>query len=398
MASEWRTTTWGDEISLEYGRAIRGYSASVGKYRVFGSNGAIGWHSEYLADGPGVILGRKGAYRGVRFSRDPFFVIDTAYYVRPKIAFDMRWLYYAIIYHRLGEIDDGSPIPSTTRAAVYVRQLEVPPLDEQVAIASILGLIDDKIDAVREESNSLERIVRALFKSWFVDFDPVRAKAEGREPEGMDAATATIFPSELVDSQIGPIPAGWATGSLADCVTFYNSTRVPLSSAERSMRQGPFPYYGAAGPIDSVSDFLFDGEYVLVGEDGSVISPDGKPVVQHVWGKFWVNNHAHVLQPKNGWGVGGLLNLLRKVEIRPYVTGAVQPKLSMTNLKRVPVVIPAQELLSSFATQTDRILSRVCLNTEYMKTLAEIRDTLLPRLISGKLRVPEAEKLVEAAL
>ena len=80
-----------------------------------------------LADGPGVILGRKGAYRGVHFSRDPFFVIDTAYYVKPKSDLDMRWLYYAIIYHKLGEIDDGSPIPSTTRAAVYVRNIDVPP-------------------------------------------------------------------------------------------------------------------------------------------------------------------------------------------------------------------------------------------------------------------------------
>src|ERR1035438_9202234 len=84
MKSEWRSSIWGNEISLEYGKAIRGYSTESGKYRVFGSNGPIGWHSDFLAKGPGVILGRKGAYRGVRFSKDPFFVIDTAYYVRPK--------------------------------------------------------------------------------------------------------------------------------------------------------------------------------------------------------------------------------------------------------------------------------------------------------------------------
>lgn len=109
------------------------------------SGNGIGWTSQPLAEGPGVILGRKGAYRGVHFSPDPFFVIDTACYVAPKTQLDMRWLYYAIKHYKLGEIDDGSPIPSTTRAAVYVREIDVPPLDEQRATARILGTLDDKI-------------------------------------------------------------------------------------------------------------------------------------------------------------------------------------------------------------------------------------------------------------
>ena len=95
MACEWRSSTLGDEISLEYGKALRGYEGSGGQYRVFGSNGPVGWTSQPLAPGPGVILGRKGAYRGVRYSPAPFFVIDTAYYVVPKTELDMRWLYYA---------------------------------------------------------------------------------------------------------------------------------------------------------------------------------------------------------------------------------------------------------------------------------------------------------------
>lgn len=90
MASEWRASTWGDEISLEYGKALRGHDKTQGLYRVFGANGPIGWTSEPLAQGPGVILGRKGAYRGVQYSPEPFFVIDTAYYVVPKSKLDMR--------------------------------------------------------------------------------------------------------------------------------------------------------------------------------------------------------------------------------------------------------------------------------------------------------------------
>src|SRR6516164_2703088 len=101
MDRDWRPSTWGQEISLEYGKALRGHEPARGPIRVFGANGPIGWTSQPLAQGPGVILGRKGAYRGVQFSPDPFFVIDTAYYVRPKNELDMRWLYYAIKYHEL---------------------------------------------------------------------------------------------------------------------------------------------------------------------------------------------------------------------------------------------------------------------------------------------------------
>ena len=214
-AGEWRTSTWGEEISLEYGKGIRGYTEADGLYRVFGSNGPVGWTNKPLAPGPGVILGRKGAYRGVEYSPDPFFVIDTAYYVRPKTDLNMSWLYYAIKHHKLGEIDDGSPIPSTTRAAVYARELDIPPSPEQRAIAHILGTLDDKIELNRRMKETLEAMARALFKSWFVDFDPVRAKMAGRD-SGLPKHVAGLFPDRLVESELGEIPEGWRVETLSD--------------------------------------------------------------------------------------------------------------------------------------------------------------------------------------
>jgi restriction endonuclease S subunit len=166
MAVEWRASTWGEEVSLEYGKALRGYDEAQGRYRVFGSNGPIGWTSQPLAHGPGVILGRKGAYRGVEYSPEPFFVIDTAYYVMPKTTLSMRWVYYAMRHYKLGEVDDGSPIPSTTRAAVYMLDLDVPPPEEQRTIARILGALDDKIELNRRMNETLEAIARALYANW----------------------------------------------------------------------------------------------------------------------------------------------------------------------------------------------------------------------------------------
>ncbi|MGI8601852.1 MAG: restriction endonuclease subunit S [Verrucomicrobiales bacterium] len=423
MEGDWRASTWGDEISLEYGKALRNYDKERGKFRVFGSNGPIGWTSQPLAPGPGVILGRKGAYRGIEFSREPFFVIDTAYYVVPKTEFDMRWLYYAIKYHKLGEIDDGSPIPSTTRSAVYVRDFDIPPLAEQKAIAAVLGALDDKIELNRRMNATLEAMARALFQSWFIDFDPVRwnldhnqpspqpsptgrgrsaaegegapgldfdpvrAKLDARPPTGLDSATADLFPATFQYSPVGHIPTGWRAAHLGDVVSVFDSKRVPLSGREREQRKGSYPYHGAASVMDYVDDYLFDGIYTLMGEDGSVINEDGTPVMQYVWGKFWVNNHAHVLQGKNGVCTEHLLLHLKNSNIAAFVTGAVQPKLNQGNMNRIPFILPPPEIGEVFAKTIEPLFAQIRANTDQSRTLATLRDTLLPKLLSGELPV-----------
>src|SRR5690606_19457366 len=192
--------------------------------RVFGSNGPIGWTNDALTQGPGVILGRKGAYRGVEYCRDPFWVIDTTYYIVPKTDLDMRWLYYAVKHYKLGEVDDGSPIPSTTRSAVYMLELDVPPKHEQRAIAHILGTLDDKIELNRKQNETLEAMARALFKAWFVDFEPVRAKMAGRWQRGqslpgLPAHLYELFPDRLVESELGEIPEGWRCSTIGEEVT-----------------------------------------------------------------------------------------------------------------------------------------------------------------------------------
>jgi type I restriction enzyme S subunit len=134
MSEEWSEMKWGDLITLEYGKSLKDYREGKGDYRVYGSNGPIGWSSKKLSKGPGVILGRKGATRGVEYSDIDFWVIDTAYYARPLVELNMKWLYYAMIGYKLGDINDGSPILSTPRNFVYKGSLKLPPLPEQKAI------------------------------------------------------------------------------------------------------------------------------------------------------------------------------------------------------------------------------------------------------------------------
>jgi len=271
-------------------------------------------------------------------------------------------------------------------------------LKEQQAIACILGALDDKIELNQRMNETLEAMARAIFKSWFVDFDPVRAKTEGQQPPGLAPHIANLFPDAFEESELGEIPKGWRVGRLGDIIEIHDSKRIPLSSRERQKRQGLFPYYGAAGIIDHVDDFLFDGIYVLVGEDGSVVTDTGKPVVQYVWDKFWVNNHAHVLKGTGGISGEQLLLLLQQINIIPFVTGAVQPKLSQTNMKAIPVVHGSPRVNEVFGDIVNPVFAKIRAMQAEVKTLAILRNTLLPRLISGELRVPDAERIIGRAL
>ena len=268
-----------------------------------------------------------------------------------------------------------------------IRQLPLPwpPKKSRDAIAAFGKALDDKIELNRRMNATLEAMARALFQSWFVDFDPVRAKLDGRQPEGMDEATAALFPSHFDHKTEGVIPTGWLATTLGEVIEIFDSKRIPLSGREREARQGKFPYHGAASVMDYVDDFLFDGIYLLMGEDGSVINEDGTPVLQYVWGKFWVNNHAHVLRGKNGISTEHLLLHLKGCNISPFVTGAVQPKLNQGNMNRVPFMLAPPEIGQAFAKAIEPLFAQIRANTEQSRTLAALRDTLLPKLLSGEI-------------
>ena len=291
-------------------------------------------------------------------------------------------------------------VPAIAQALTTVRHILIPLPSKKLqnATSAILRSLDDRITLLRETNATLEAIAQAIFKSWFVDFDPVRAKMEGRAPEGMDEATAALFPGSFEESELGQVPKGWSYVSLREVVSIFDSKRVPLSGQDRAKRQGPYPYYGAAALMDSVDDYLFNGVYLLTGEDGSVADAQGYPITQYVWGKIWVNNHAHVLQGKNGVSTEHVMLSLRQTNILPYVTGAVQAKLSQSNMWRIMFMMPSQDVSEAFGSMIEPLYARLRQNSEQAQTLTSLRDTLLPRLISGKLRLSEAENTIAEAI
>ena len=380
IASEWRASTWGAEISLEYGKALRDYDKAIGKYRVFGSNGPMGWTNKPLVSGPGVILGRKGAYRGIEFSRESFFVIDTAYYVVPKNKLNIRWIYYAIKYHKLGEIDDGSPIPLTTRSAVYVRDFDVPPLAEQKAIAAVLGALDDKIELNRRMNATLEAMARALFQSWFVDFDPVRSKLDGRTPIGLDPATAALFPASFQDCAAGHIPAGWHVMKFSE---FINRLPVGQKYEQKTVL-----------PVGKIP-VLDQGKSGVIGyhnnEPGVTATLD-EPVAVFA-------NHTCYMRLIT-YPFSAIQNVL------PFVGSGVdtfwayyatEGRLSFSEYKGhwpdfviQEAAVPPRELTDAFGRLAKPLVARIQKNDEESRALATLRDTLLSKLLSGELSVSDS--------
>jgi type I restriction enzyme, S subunit len=204
----------GDFVTLQRGHDLPEPQRRVGKVPVMGSFGLTGFHDTPKAQGPGVTIGRSGASIGViSFVRKDYWPLNTVLYVTNFRGNNPLFTYYFLKSLDLIPFDSGSAQPSLNRNYIYPIKIEVPRRNEQDAIASILGALDDKIELNRRMNETLEALARAIFKSWFVDFDPVRAKAEGGTPVGMDAATSAIFPNRF---SVDGLPDGWQRAFLED--------------------------------------------------------------------------------------------------------------------------------------------------------------------------------------
>lgn len=393
--ADWRISTWGDEVTLKYGKALRDYSKAGGAVRVFGTNGPIGWTDRPLAQGPGIILGRKGAYRGVHFSPDPFFVIDTAYYVVPKTELEMRWLYYAIIHYQLGQIDDGSPIPSTTRAAVYPRVITVPLPAEQRAIAGVLGALDDKIEHNRRTGRALELLARAIFRSWFVDFEPVQAKAVGATAfPSMPQHAFDALPSRFVDSAIGPVPEGWEVKAIDEVADFLNGLALQkypprLDGSDLPVIKITQLRKGSTEGADLSNDSI-DEKYKV--EDGDLLFSWSGTLEAVLWfgGLGALNQHLFKITSNDypQWLVYEWLQYhLPEFRLIAASKATTMGHIKRGHLSQALVAVPPPALLE----QGDQVLAPLFdMNATAQlecRKLAETRDYLLPKLLSGDARV-----------
>lgn len=310
--------------------------------------------------------------------------------IRPrKEVIRGRFLYYAlaspVVRDAIFSRASGSTVQGIRQAELRKVEIPVPPMSVQLEVESLLGALDERIDSLRKSSSVCETIAQAMFKSWFVDFDPVRAKAEGREPEGMDAATAALFPSELEASELGPIPKGWTAGRLADVVELkYGKS---LRAADRN--NGEIPVYGSGGVTGFHDKPLIEGPTVIVGRKGTVGS-----IYWESFACFPIDTVFYV-EPKRSLHFAYFA--LQRAGLDGLNTDAAVPGLNRNNAYRQPVVIPPPELIHAWDVFAGALRSRIDTSQVHAANLSQLRDALLPRLISGKLRLPEAEREIEAA-
>lgn len=235
----------------------------------------------------------------------------------------------------------------------------VPEREVQKKIAGVLKAIDDKVYVNNEINKNLEQQARTLYKDRFID----------------------------ISQFDGVLPDDWRLGTVSEIIELHDSKRIPLSNRERADLAKIYPYYGATSVMDYVDRYLFDGIYLLIGEDGTVVNSKGFPILQYVEGKFWVNNHAHIITGKNGFSVELLYLLFSLTSVQSIVTGAVQPKINQANLNKIPVIIPSESELKEFDASIQPFFAQIRNLRAENDRLIITRDTLLPKLMSGELDI-----------
>ena len=320
----------------------------------------------------------------------------------------------------MGTILRQMAVSGITGSDLMELEIECPELGQQKAIAALLSSLDDRITLLRETNATLEAIAQALFKSWFVDFDPVRAKAEGLQPEGMDATTAALFPDSFEESLPGSVPKGWVHCRVEDFaekvgmgpfgsnikVETFVSQGVPVISGQH-LRQvlvedSEFNFITLSHAEKLSNSCVYEGDVVFT-HAGSI----GQVALLHRHARFdryvlsqrqfflrcdrgkmrpeWITYYFHSAQ-----GQHQLLANTSQVGV-PSIARPV------SYLRSIEVLVPSKDLVERFSDVADGIHQKVLANRDRIQTLTQLRDTLLPRLISGQLRLPEAEALLAEA-
>ena len=300
-------------------------------------------------------------------------------------------------------------MPSIAQPVTYLRSLEIPlpPLPEQRAIAHILGTLDDKIENLRRQNETLEAMARALFKAWFVDFEPVRAKMEGRWRRGetlpgLPAHLYDLFPDRLVESELGEIPEGWSIAALDTFAALVTTSVSPWKSPETVFEHYSIPAYDAGRmPAMEFGASIKSNKYRV--DANSILISKLNPQTPRIWLPAVATAHAicstEFMQfvPYDRGNRAYLYCLMSseaiKSEVLKHVTGSTgsRQRAQPSQIMKVDFLHPHKDILTAFNHRAAPILNAVAENQHESRTLANLRDTLLPKLISGELRVKDAE-------
>ena len=313
-----------DVLDIRNGRNQRQVENENGKYPIYGSGGIMGRATDFICDAGTVVIGRKGSINNPIFVDEPFWNVDTAFgLVAHRDVLLPKYLFYFCVNFDFERLNTTVTIPSLTKANLLQIEINVPDMDEQRRVVSILDKICQLIDLQQQELHSLDQLVKSRFIELFGD------------PETN--------------------PKGWTRQRLDQICENLDSRRVPITSTDR--KAGNYPYYGASGIVDYVKDYIFDEDILLISEDGANLVMRSTPIAFSVSGKVWVNNHAHVVRFESKATQKYIEICFALTDISGSITGTAQPKLNQAKLNAMMFCVPPIELQEQFATfveQTDK--------------------------------------------
>ncbi len=416
MANEWTSTALAELSSdVSYGYTESACSEKVGPHflRITDiQNGTVNWaevpycpitrehHEKYkLSDGD-IVIARTGNSTGENYlyqgHEDAVF---ASYLIRFRIdqqKADPKFVWYNLRtrdwWNFINNSKTGSAQAGANAKVLGRFLINCPSISEQRAIAHILGTLDDKIELNRKQNETLEAMARTLFKAWFVDFEPVRAKMEGRwrrgeSLPGLPAHLYDLFPDSLVESELGEIPEGWRVGPLEDLLVLQRGFDLPT----QSRIEGPFPVIAAGGVNGTHHQAMVKGPGVVTGRSG---------VLGNVFlelGDYWPLNTTLWVKEFRAAKPCYAYELLRGFDFKMFNAGSAVPTLNRNHIHVVPQIIPPSEVIGIFEDMAMVLHQDIVANNRESSSLSQLRDTLLPKLVSGELRVPDAERIVEEA-
>lgn len=412
----WTTTKIGNEISLQRGYDITKATQRPGRVPVVSAAGILSHHDTALFDGPGVIIGRKGNGIGrPHYVNQPYWPHDTSLFVKDFHGNHPKFVYYFFkwMFPQLNAMDVGSANPTLNRNHVHLLKVLWPPLASQERIADILGTLDDKIELNRRMNETLEAMARRLFKSWFVDFDPVHAKAALRREHpklsnadlsrralpNMAPEIAELFPDSFEDSTLGPIPTGWRAGVIGDLATLDKSSVKPSAFPDEVFDHYSIPAFDdGRNPVQESGDQIKSNKFVVTPE--CVLLTKLNPRIPRVWLPFPSSSRRSlcsteflVLKPKDGVPREFLFSLVSSgtffevYETMVTGTSGSHQRIRPEHLLNMEVVIPAEPVRTSFSDAVSNQFTHSESLRSESRRLATTRDRFLPKLLAGDLSV-----------
>ncbi len=390
LASHWKTSRLGEVADVSWGDTSVTKAAYIpAGFPAYSASGPDGFLPYADFDRVGVVVSAIGADCGKTWlAKGRWSCIKNTirlWSTDPQV--DSAFLYWRLRDPAVWP-KRGSAQPFISQGDARALEVTYPPLPEQRAIAHILGTLDDKIELNRRMNETLEAIARALFKSWFVDFDPVRAKTEGRDT-GLPAHLADLFPDSFEDSELGKIPKGWRVKKLGDLLALAYGKALKA----HARHDGNVPVYGSNGQIGWHDKRLVAGPGIIVGRKGNPGIATWAPT-----DFFPIDTTFYVVPTSSGQSIQFLFHVLRNQDLGTLGADSAVPGLNRNLAYMSDQVLPPSQLLGTFERLASGLSRRVNHATQETRTLAALRDTLLPKLISGELSVAHAEPILKAAL